>query len=328
MRSGAQTLTLLADPLNVAVLRSLSTGPKRQVELRRESGSPAQSTLRSHLKSLEAIGAIARHLRNAFPGSLEYGLAEQGVELLFVAASLERWLDAAPQRPLELGSDAAKAAIKAFVDGWSTSMLRVLAARPITLTELDRVIGDLSYPSLERRLAAMHLVGQVTATPRNGKGTPYAVTDWLRQGVAPLVAASRWERRNQPVETPLITRLDAEAVFLLAVPLLTLPEELSGSCRIALEPQPSAQPAAGVVVAVKDGRIASCTTRIKSSSGAWASGSVAAWFRALIEADPDHIEIGGDCRLARNVLERLHVDLFGSQRSKAPGNDRESELLV
>ncbi len=46
------------------------------------------------------------------------------------------------------------------------------------------VISSLSYPSLERRLAAMRLAGLIEARPGNGRGTPYAVTDWLRRGIA------------------------------------------------------------------------------------------------------------------------------------------------
>ena len=72
-RSGAHALGLLAIPLNSQILRSLATGPKRQVELRRESGSPALSTLRAHLRVHERLGTIVKHRRNAFPGSLEYG---------------------------------------------------------------------------------------------------------------------------------------------------------------------------------------------------------------------------------------------------------------
>ncbi len=42
-------------------------------------------------------------------------------------------------------------------------MLRALAAGSLSLTELDRLIGALSYPSLERRLVAMRLAGLVGA---------------------------------------------------------------------------------------------------------------------------------------------------------------------
>ena len=60
--------------------------------------------------------------------------------------------DNAPEGPLALGSSTAKSAIKALVEGWGTNMIRALAARPLSLTELNGLISGLSYPSLERRL--------------------------------------------------------------------------------------------------------------------------------------------------------------------------------
>ena len=73
----------------------------------------------------------------------------------------------------------------------------------------------------------MRLAGQVEPLPGNGRGTPYAVTDWLRRGVGPLAAAARWERRNRPTETAPIGALDVEAAFLLRPSLLSLAPEVS-----------------------------------------------------------------------------------------------------
>lgn len=312
-RSGSRALALLAAPLNGQILRKLAEGPRRLVELRRETGSPAQSTMRSHLRELEGVGALAKTRRNRFPGVLEYELTRPGTELLFVAVALERWLGNAPEEPIPFGSDAAKAAIKALVEGWSSTMLRALAAGPLSLTELDRVIGALNYPSLERRLAAMRLAGQIEARPNGGRGTPYAVTGWLRRGIAPLLAAARWERRHVPDETAPIGRADIEAAFLLAVPLLELPAEISGSCRLGVETTNGRERGlVGALVCVREGRVASCTVRLGGSPDAWASGSAAAWFRAMIEADSAQLELGGHQRLARGLLDGLHGTLFGA----------------
>jgi DNA-binding HxlR family transcriptional regulator len=310
-RTGAQALALLTAPLNVLVLHALSTGPKRQVELRRESGSPAQSTLRSHLSALERFGVIVKHGRAALPGSLEYELAEPGRELRFVAIALQRWLARAPEEPLELGGGPAKAAIKALVDGWSSTMLRALVAGPLSLAELDKLIDALNYPSLERRLAAMRLTGLVEAAPGNGRGAPYAITDWLRQGIGPIVAASRWERRNVPAESAKIGRIDAETALMLAMPLLQLANEASGTCRMAVEVAngSESQPAT-VMIVVEDGRIVSCVLG-HDDADAWAAGPPNAWFRAAIEADLGHLEIGGQSRLANSLLESLYGALFG-----------------
>ncbi len=269
--------------------------------------------MRAHLRALEKTGALVKHRRNVFPRSYEYEFERPGHELMFVFGSLERWLATAPEGPLELGGEAARAATKALVEGWSSTLLRALAPGPLSLTELDRIIGNLSYPSLERRLGAMRMAGQVEPLPGNDKGTPYGVTGWARHGIAPILAATRWERRNRPDETTGIGRIDVEAALLLAVPLLRLPATISGTCRLVVElPGGVEGRMAGVTVTVEKGRIASCTTRIDGDAGAWASGPSSAWFRGVIEADPDQLELGGDCRLARALLEGLFDALFGA----------------
>lgn len=313
-RSGAYALSLLAVPLNSRLLRSLSTGPKSQVELRRECGSPALSTLRSRLKELERIGAVVKRRRNAFPGSVEYELARPGEELLFVMSTLERWLRRSPDEAHELGSDPARATVKALVDGWSSTMIRVLAGAPHTLTELDRLIDALNYPSLERRLAAMRMAGLVAATHRESGGTPYVVTDWMRGAVGPLIVASRWERRNLPEDTARVGRIDAEAALMLAVPLVRLPGNLTGVCRLVVEVSndSDSRPAA-VTVAVKDERASLHAVPEGGLADTWATGPVTAWFRSSIEADPDHLELGGDCRLVNGLLASFYEPLFGLQ---------------
>jgi DNA-binding HxlR family transcriptional regulator len=283
----------------------------QQSVLRREVGSPAQTTLRVQLRRLSELGAIERQRRNRFPGVLEYELAPPGRDLLLVIDVLERWLAQAPGGPLAIGSNASKAAIRALAEGWSTTMLRALAAGPLSLTELDGVIGDLSYPSLERRLAAMRLAGQIEPRPGIGRGTPYAVTNWLRQGVAPIIAAIRWERRHLAAASAAIGRIDAEAALLLAMPLLRLPPDLSGSCRMAVElPNGRERRLAGVLAEAKGGRIASSATNLQGNADSWALGSPAEWLGAVIEHDLERLELGGDGRLAAALVDGLHEALF------------------
>lgn len=320
MRSGAQTLTLLNAHRNVLVLRALADGPKRQSELRRAAGLPAQTTLRAHLKGLEQSGAIAKRRRDVFPGTLDYELGKSGEDLLFVAAALGEWLERGAEGPLTLGSDTARAAIRALVEAWSASILRALAAKPLSLTELDRLIDGLNYPSLERRLGAMRLAGLVRAQPANGRaGTPYGVTEWLRRGITPLAAAIRWERRHIPDRTTPLGRTDVETGFLLALPLLRLPVDVSGRCRLAVELPNGGNPRfAGVVVELEAGAIASCSSRLEGNSAAWASGPPGAWLEAIIDADVDRLELGGDCALARALLDALHTTLFSGPALTTP----------
>jgi DNA-binding HxlR family transcriptional regulator len=274
--------------------------------------------MRGHLRTLTETGILVRRRKNDFPGSLDFELTAVGRELWMVARILDGWLRVAPEGALPLGSSAAKSAVKALTEGWATSMVRALAARPLSLTELNGLITGLSYPSLERRLGAMRLAGQIQRTPVRGRGTPYGVTDWLRRAIAPLGAAARWERLHAASETVPIKRLDAEAAFLLAIPLLDLPQHVSGACRLVVEVGPAqGEQLAGVVVEVQEGRLASCVAKVQGEADAWASGSAQGWLRAVTEQDPERLEVGGNCQLAEALVEGLHGALFGVLRREA-----------
>jgi DNA-binding HxlR family transcriptional regulator len=268
--------------------------------------------MRGHLRALTEIGVLERRRQNEFPGSVDYELGDPGRELLAVARVLRDWLVRSPEgEPLPLGSVAAKGAVKALVDGWSSTIVRALAAGPLSLTQLNRLISGLNYPSLERRLGAMRLSGQIEACPGKTRGTPYAITTWLRQSIAPLAAAARWERQHLPADTAPIGRIDIESAFLLAVPLMNLPPATFGTCRFAVEIRNGGElDLAGVLVRVEDGRVVACVSRLEGAADAWASGTAPAWIRAVIEQEADQLEVGGDCELAMILLEGLHSALF------------------
>jgi DNA-binding HxlR family transcriptional regulator len=316
-RAGTQALTLLSTPIVVDVLQALAEGPRSLIDLRREVGSPPQTTMRAHLRTLTETGAVTKRRQNDFPGSLDYELTAVGSDLWAVAGILRSWLALAPSGSVQLGSTGAKSTIKALVEGWATNMVRALAARPLSLTELNTILPGVSYPSLERRLGAMRMAGQIEKAPAPGRGTPYVVTEWLRRAIAPLAAAARWEGLNVAAETAPISRLDAEAAFLLAIPLLQLPADLSGTCRLAVELQPgNGDRLAGVLVVVDGGEITACATKLQGRADAWASGAAHGWLRVVIERIADGVEIGGDSPLARELLDGLHDALFQQQQSK------------
>jgi len=310
MRAGAQTLTLLGAPRNVLILEALAEGPMGQLDLRRAAGSPAQSTLRGHTKALEECGAMTRRRRDTFPGTLEYELTEPGRELLDVASHLQHWLGRAPREPLELGSDAAKAAIKGLVDGWLARMLAPLADSPLSLTELDKRLSALSYPTIERRLETMRLAEQVVPAPRKSAGTPYAPTRWLRFGVAPLAAASRWEHRRQPEAASPITRLEVASALSIAGPLLELEGSPSGLLQTAVKHARKRKRSLGVIE-VDGGTIASFgDVYPRRKPDAWASGTADAWFSAILDGDQAGLRLDGDECLSATLLNRIHDVLF------------------
>lgn len=305
-------MTLLSIPLNVHVLRALADEPRALVDLRGAVGSPPQTTMRGHLRALAEAGIVERRRQSGFPGPVDYALAGPGKELLDVAALLESWLLASPEGPVHLGSVAAKSSTKALAEGWSSAIVRALAAKPLSLTELSRLITGLSYPSLERRLGAMRMAGLIERRPGNGRGTPYAVTEWLRRSIGPLAAAARWERKHLPGSTAPIQRIDIEAAFLLVLPLVRVSPELSGVCRLAVDTSDgSDHRQAGVVVEVERGLVTSCVTRLDHDADASAVGSAATWISSVLERDGRHLELGGQRRLAGALGEGMHRALSG-----------------
>ncbi len=324
LRAGGLVLSLFAAPLNVPILRAHVDGPLRLPELRERMGGAAQTTLRGHVGNLRGIGALERHVLSGMPYTVENELTDLGREVLAVAEVVEAWLAQAPQGSIALGSEPAKGALRALIGGWGSTMLRALAARPLSLTELASLIGGLSYPAVERRLSAMRAARQVERLGGSGNSTPYAVTDWVRQAIAPLAVAGRCECRYLAAESDPLTRIDIEAAFLLAVPLVSLAGQGGGSCLLgvdtgAVEPGEDKSRLAGARVVVEKGEVTSCVSRLERNPRTWALGTVSTWLDALVECRLERLRIGGeDPDLVRELVTGLHGALFGSEKSGQP----------
>jgi DNA-binding HxlR family transcriptional regulator len=315
-RTGAQALGVLAAPLHVHILKALEEEPKGLLDLHRAVGAPPQSTMRVYTRTLEDLGVLERRRQNEFPATAEYSITPAGEALLRVAELLQEWLLAAPDGPVLLGSTAAKSGVKALVGGWSSNIVRAVAARPLSLTELNVLIPKISYPTLERKLSTMRSARLVEPQPGEGRGTPCGPTRWLRQAVIPLTSAAAWERKFAAETTAPIGRLDVEAAFLLSAPLIELDPRGSGRCRLSVEIRGGSSPAlAGAIVGVEEGKIVSCTSRLDGEAQATASGSALAWMRQMNGGPSGQLEMAGDLSLAMAVTGAFR-DLQGALASK------------
>jgi DNA-binding HxlR family transcriptional regulator len=305
MRAAGVALQILAAPLNVDILASLTRGPKRLLDLRQAVGSPPETTVRLYVRTLSEQGIIERCRLSEFPRSTAYELTHAGRGLLQIADVLEEWLEMAPGGPIRLGTTASKSAIKALTEGCSTNIVRAIAARRLSLIELSEVIPKINYPTLARRLEAMRLAGLVEAHPDGRHGTPYAATDWLRRAVIPAATAAVWEQRHGSADAPPIARLAVEAAFLLALPLLRMPSTFSGKCRLAVELQKGNPAVAGVLVRVDKGAVVSCSLRLDGEVEGWASGSSDLWVARMSGRDDLPLELGGDASMVEAILHGL-----------------------
>jgi DNA-binding HxlR family transcriptional regulator len=277
MRAGARVLLMATDPIKREILRTVLG---RVVELS--------------------------------PGEL-YGIGPEGRQALFVGFSAERWLHSAPQGPLPFDSPEGEAAIVALAEGWSTTAIHALAREPLTFRELHQAVENMSRRALKRHLKAMQDAGQVEVHPEDGgEDAVYTVTDWLRAGIAPLIAAARIELRTPMAGAEPIDVLDVYAGFLLSLSLISLPPECTGVCKLGINLGANGRSGlTGVTTRIEQGQIVAIEPGIEGKANAWAAGPIGEWLDTVIEPDAKSVRTGGDRWLAQAVLDALHKTLFG-----------------
>lgn len=242
----------------------------------------------------------------------EYRVTSGGQEVLFVGFVVERWLQSAPQGPLAFDSPEAARAVAALVEGWSATVMHALVREPLTLAELDDAVEDLRRRELKRHLDAMLSARQIEAHPGIDGEVIYAATDWLRAGIAPLIASARLERRDPKEGMAPIEALDVEAGFRCSLDLIELPRELSGSCWLGLNLEEDESAClTGVTAQIDQGRLVSCVPGLDKKADAWAAASASDWLDTVIEPDANLVRAGGDRWLASALLDAIHQALFG-----------------
>lgn len=300
-------LTLFSTTLHGDILRALAGGPVHLSDLSAKTGGPAQKVLRASIGNLIGLGALERRRFDGEWDVVDNELTPFGRELLFVAEVLEIWLSASPDGALSLESMEAKEAVRALVGGWGSTILRALAVRAFTPVELDGLIASFGRQALERRLFAMRSVGQVKAVVADDDDTTFAATEWLRKGVAPLLAAIRCERQHLALETAPVTRVDVETLLLLAAPLIGSLDGGNGTGQLAVDV--GQQGLAGVRVGIERGSIVSCVSKLEPGELGWV-GSTAEWLDAMIVGGVKASGGGDQGGLSRTLLEGLHSALF------------------
>jgi DNA-binding HxlR family transcriptional regulator len=319
IRAGSRVLEVFENPLNTRVLRAHVDGPRRLAELQEKVGWSAQTTVRAAVANLRELGALTKEAVGDSNHAMATELTAAGREMLFVADEVEVWLALCPDGPIAPDGGEAKGAVKALAGGWSSTLMRALANRSFTLTELAGLIPDISYPALERRITWMRTSGQIEPVEKKGRGTPYVVTDWLRHSIAPLCAAGRWERRHLGKECPPITNIEVEASFLLTLPLAPLPGHARGGCMLAaqtdpVEPDAEERGLAGVSVDVSKGRVISSAGEISAEPSTWAVGTPDTWFDVVIDGRIEDLRIGGtNPQLALDLVTGIHFALFSDR---------------
>lgn len=274
-------------------------------------GWAAEATIRGAAKNLRDVGSLEKRAADHASNAVATALTPAGEEMLVVSETLEHWLKQCPKGPIAIDDDHVKVAVKALAEGWNSTLMRAIANAPLTLTEISSLIPDVSYPALERRIEWMRATGQISALPREPRGTPYVPTAWLGQAISPIAVAARCERRYVE-DAPPITDVEIEAAFLLTLPLVELPATAHGSCVLVSRTDPidGGDPdlqLAGITVEVSKGQITSSTFSTDSEPNTWAIGTSDHWLEAFIDKRLENLRIGGaNPQLPLELIQAIH----------------------
>jgi DNA-binding HxlR family transcriptional regulator len=324
LQAGGRALLLLADPVSVSILRQLSFRPLESTELFDRIDFVSRSTYFERMRDLEELSLVARTRREAVPPVAECCLEGHGERLIPVARRLEAWLGDAPQGPLKLGEAYATATVKALAVAWGSTLLRWLAERPHTLSELEQLIDIFGYRKLERIVRDLVKAGLVERVASNGRLSQYEVTEWGRWSAGLLAAAMRWERHEIAKRSASVSSTEAEGVLLLGLPLIELPADANGSCALLVDADaPREENLGGAFVRLVDGRPVSwkatgelALEAVELEADSWARGPTLAWLGTHTNAPGAAFGMGGDTGLAEQVILALRE--VGSVRPGLP----------
>jgi hypothetical protein len=259
---------------------------------------------------LEVLPPVLRQSQGQIGPHTRMQTSSKGEEFLFVAHSMERWLGNRPEGPLELGSEAGDP-LSALVCCWSATVTHALAPEALTLAELDRAVGILDAETVEEHLEAMLRCGLARALPGSGE-TRYALSDWGREGISPIVAAVRYECHYPEADVLAPDVFDAEAAFAMALPLVRLAPELRGACRLGVRITGEETLLAGATVEVDRGAVLTSSPLLDQDPDTWATGTPLEWCETVVDPATAKLAAGGDEALTGALVEALHEALFGA----------------
>lgn len=301
LRAGGEVLSLLSDALNSSILRVLMAGPLPVSEFGARLGPTSRTTRFSRLRDLERLGVIKREKRPGTPPVAYCELTAAGRELLPVVRRFARWLAESPEGPSSPDELAGAGAIKALAVAWDTTVLRWLAERPCSVTELDSLSPpDVTYHEVRKAREALSTAKLIGPVASDERGQPYAATEWARRAAGCIAAAIHWEgaflsgaERPAPAE--------AEGLLRMLLPVVEIQPTLqSGVCELRIDRH------ADLSVLVGEGRIVACDPASSHPRASQVSGDAEAWLHAVLDGKTDSLRMRGGIHLTAALADGLH----------------------
>jgi DNA-binding HxlR family transcriptional regulator len=314
--SAEHGLRLLRPELNRDILTLLANeGSQPLFALVALAASP--STLREHLSELIEAGVV---VEGGTPRAREHSLPTAGSELVKRIQVVVDWLgsDSAP----DMVSPATGWRIFGQMgDTWSGVRLEWIARCRPGPADLDEGFPGVSGRQLKEEFKMLRLSGLIVV----GKDGRYSLSPWGAEAIGVLAEIARWEQDFLPEIAAPIEPADATVAMLAALPILRLPEHLSGLCTLSAEAEAGGDGSAKVAAVwaeFRHGRVVKLAEgRPPRPADAWVSGPFSAWLSAVLDGRLRALNCAGKDgyrELAEAVVAELHARLTGFRTKRSP----------
>lgn len=316
----ADVLRLLSAGATGEILMALGEGPLRTKNLTERVPGYAPRTIYRYAGKLAELEVVAREEEPGVPSKVVHTLTDPcGSELYEV---ISRYADAAMTRLPDGRIDAHSwASLGLLADLWESGMLEELACNPRSPTELAQGHHGFSYHQINRRAGLFRIGGFLTEWAGPGRRRCYALTEKTRQAMGLVTGIARWRHHHVVAEDEEgMTCEEMVTALRASLPLVRMPEH-SGKClKVQVVREDKAQRAESEAIwaeVEEDGTAYSCADPSSNVDG-WGRGKIAAWIPAILDGNSRRVLVGGEERLIRDCLARLHQALWSSGGAQLP----------
>jgi len=309
---GLRTLQLLAEDWMVSVLRGLTRGPMRPVDLERGRLDGGHSVVIRRLRRLlegELVSCEHRSGAPPHPGSTAiphrayYSLTDAGQMLLEVTAEADRWEQTWCSR-LERGAPSGILAIGLSANRRTREIMLALADGPLAVRDVHERLPELGSSTLRRRLSNL-VLGGLLEQHEVGQVRRYGLTARARQLAMVAMLAGRWEWQWFRPELA-VPGSDLTDLLHILAPIARIPGPTAGVCQLHLDGHDAAGP--DIYLAARAGSILALPEAPARPPEAFGHATAEAWCDALLLPER-RIAVTGNRALMRAVIAALRTAL-------------------
>jgi DNA-binding HxlR family transcriptional regulator len=309
--SVADLLKILGDGANGPILRALGPRPLRTKKLTEKVPVYAPRTVYRHTRILVDAGLIEREEIAGVPSTVIHSLSPSGRDLYrlveaYAEASLP-WVDGPGS------GDGLWTVCGLFGEMWTYGWIEELGHGGRSATELAEATEKMTFHQVSRRTHQLMSWNLLYETTARGHRKRYQLSDQSRHGAALITGLGRWRQQHVDGEGDRgLTVEEIATVLRAALPLLQLTEHQDKRIRLGIVGTTGLNGDRGSATLTAHSRPNGSvkSVREKGPEDAWAIGTVATWFAALLDDERGRMRVGGDLELVENCLKRLNEVLW------------------